>query len=187
MASMWDLPNDERKRFQEILDTVKARKNYVSQFDVNELLTLYKKYGHDVLLFAITKCMANDWLKTERWSALADLVAEFGIEKVAWAVKRMNGRENHSIDTVEGLLRGTIKPYRDAKGQMEDRAPKPLSDTARQRLIYPTKEGVHLQQTATKWLHDNQKSLTYWQDFFDPAGTDPLFGWPLYQLKSEYR
>ena len=182
---MWDLPNDERKKFQDILDTIKSRKNFVSQFDIAALLQLHKKHGHDVLQFAIEMSMANDWLKPMRWESLCEITAEFGIERTTWAIKRLNGRENHSIDTVLGLLRGTIQPHREVKGHSDP--PRPLNDTARQRLIYPTKAGLHLRHTAAKWLHDRDHAVTYWQDYFEPAGTDPLFGWPLYQLKSEYR
>jgi hypothetical protein len=186
MPALSDLTNEQAKQYLEIEEIVRARRGHCSGFDRVKLLELYKLHGGVKLLFVIDQSMMNDWLLPGRWIEFMDVVNKYGIDRVLFATKALNRLENHSIAMVENICKDPKLAERKRPG-MKDEAPRPISPTQQRALIYPTKEGVHTETTAAKWLREQEKGVEAWPEFFDKAGSDEVTGWRLYQLKPEYR
>jgi hypothetical protein len=183
MPSQWDFSDDDRVKLDEIFSTVVDRRNFCSQFDKNQIMLLFKKYGYVKTQFVIYRSMANDWLKSDRWEALMGLVEKHGIDKTLEAIKDMNKLENHSIATVEGLLNGSIPRTRKnphAPIEVPRRKSDPIDDG------YPTKDHVYNSRAAGEFLKAKSLSFECWPEYFERAGKDRN-GKDLVTLKPEYR
>lgn len=181
--SIWDFSNADQAKLEEIFSIVKDRRNFCSQFDQKVIMQLYAKHGASATLFVIARSMANDWLKTDRWTVLMDLVERYGEDKVLEAIMDMNKLENHSIATVEGLLNGSIPRTRKnphAQAEAPRRKADPIDDG------YPTKDHIYNARAANEWLKAKQIAFDNWPDYFDRAGKD-RYGKDLVTLKPEYR
>ncbi|HEY3874065.1 MAG TPA: hypothetical protein VGM92_01190 [Candidatus Kapabacteria bacterium] len=187
-----DLNNAQQREFLPIEQLVKDRKNYCSFYERGKLVALYFSHGAEKLEFVVDKCMANDWLKPDRWTELMEAVEKYGREKVEFAIKAMNRLENHSIDMVINICDNPSLAKRKFQSPTEQVATAPMSERQKQQreraLIYPTKEGIYTELTASKWLREVKKlGVEHAFDYFTPAPPDEKFGWRLFQLKPEYR
>jgi hypothetical protein len=185
MPSVWDLSNEDRPKFEEIRDAVKSRIGFFSGFHESELVKLFRAHGFAKTFFVVERCMANDWLKPDRYAVLMDVVEEFGIERTLEAIKALNKLENHSIAMVENICRNPSLAKRKAPGAQNE--PPRKSDMATERMKYPTKDRIYLQANVRDWMLAHDKSLHDYQDYFTEAGREAIFGWPTYQLKKEYQ
>lgn len=176
--------NTELHRFLGMMDTIKARRGFASVFDEGKLEPLVKRFGFPIMEFVIDACMENEWFRPGQWEELAiECLPPYDIEKVKWAVKRMQGRQNYSIDTVRMILRGEMPAYR--KASMQLAADKPGG--TKKAPKYPSPEGLHTYATAQSWMITEGKSDVAVTDYFELAGRDQEFGYALLRLKSEYR
>ncbi|HEY3874794.1 MAG TPA: hypothetical protein VGM92_04925 [Candidatus Kapabacteria bacterium] len=183
MPSQWDFSNLDLLDLEIIFGFVQDRRNYCSQFDKNAIMALYKKHGHVKTIFVIERSMANDWLKADRWTALAELVEKYGIEKTREAIMDMNKLENHSIATVEGLLNRSIPRTRKnphAPVEQPRRKSDPIDDG------YPTQDHIYNARAASEWLKGKKANWECWPEYFDRAGKD-RYGKDLVTLKPEYQ
>lgn len=183
MASIYDFSNADRVKLEEIFSLVHARRNFCSQFDKNAIINLAHRHGFVVTHFIIERSMANDWLKADRWEALAEIVQHYGLDKTRDAIMDMNKLENHSLATVEGLLNGSIPRARKnphAQAEPMRRKADPIDDG------YPTKDHTYNARAANEWLKAKSIQFDHWPDYFDRAGKD-RYGKDLVTLKPEYR
>ena len=188
MPSQWDFSNEDRAKLQEIFGIVVDRRNFCSQFDQNAIMAMYKKHGCVKTTFVIERSMANDWLKSDRWTALMDLVEQHGIDKTLAAIKDMNKLENHSIATVEGLLNGSIPRTRKNPNAPSGAAQEPMRRKADPvERPYPTKDHIYDSRAAGEWLRAKGVPFEAWPEYFDRAGKHPLYNIDLVSLKPEYR
>ena len=184
MASIWDFTNVERLKLEEIFATVKDRRNVCSQFDKNAIINLMKKYGFEKTHFVIERSMANDWLKSDRWDVLMDMIEQYGVDKVRDAIKDMNKLENHSLATVEGLLNGSIPRTRKnphAPVEVPRRKMDPIGDG------YPTQDHTYNARAANEFMKAKGVAFEHWPEYFDRAGKHPVYHFDLVTLKPEYR
>jgi hypothetical protein len=180
MPSVWDLPTEVRPKFEEIREVVKSRIGFFSGFHESELVKLFKAHGHEKTLFVVERCMANDWLKPDRYAMLMDVVEKFGMEKTLEAIKALNKLENHSIAMVENICMNPSLAKRKAPGAQNEPPP-------RQFIAYPTKEGLYDARAAQKWLNEKKGiGFEHAFEYFDKAGIDD-FGKTLVTLKPEYK
>ena len=180
MPSRYDLGQQEQGILDELIELVKSRKGYCSQFDQVQLIELYKKFGPEVLLPTLKHSMANDWLRSSEWHLLAALFARYGTERTEWAIARMAGRKNYSIDTVSGILRNEIAAHRKPQG---------TEPVARKRPVerpWPPEGHLYLKHEVQRWLSEHDHPAAEVWEYFDRAGVDPN-GFTILKLKGEYQ
>lgn len=181
MGSWTDLKQEQMAEYTKLRELYQAGKTHVSMLEQSIMIDLYKQHGYDVMYATIEACCLNGWTKVDKVRQLAPMMEKFGVVKAKWAIERMNGLENHSLDTVRGILDGSIPAFRKKPGVTEPARAK--------RMEYPTPDGVHTEATAARWMHKQgvPPSTDAWKEYFDLCGEDQVYHCKLYKLKAEYR
>lgn len=180
MGSWMDLKPEQNREYNDLLTLYKSSKPYVSPLETAVMVDLYKQHGYAVMQDTLVQCGLNGWSKVDKVKLLAGLFNKYGKVKTEWAIERANAMEFHSLDTVAGILAGSIPAYR--KGS-KDGKPETVAKT---KPKYPTEDGYHTRGTAQQWLSTHGHSLEQGMEFFEIAGRDPEHNFELYRLKPEY-
>ncbi len=99
-----------------------------SKWDRNENIDAYNKLSAVGREFGF-----SGWL---RESTLISLIEHFGADKTEWGLRRLHGKGNYSLDTLVGILEGSIPAVRKAPVTTPDyKRPAPASERSGPRSV----------------------------------------------------
>jgi hypothetical protein len=100
MSCIADLKQHQFVQYQRVLQCYRSIKPYVSPFDQNELIDLYREHGEDVLVRATNVMGRKTWRDLEDMKIVAACIETHGWDKVDAAVRTKAGsRRDHSRDS----------------------------------------------------------------------------------------
>jgi hypothetical protein len=164
MGYIGALTTEHSKEFQEVLDEVKKSRPMVSQTQYSQLIDIYTAYGKAVVVGAVNICSLMEWRLIMHVQLVAEIVEKHGYGKTHEAAVRCAELGWQSIDSLNGLLNGTITPQRGPKNGRTTKSEFTLDE-------------------AKEWHKLNGPKNSVWNQCFKPASD----GKPYLTLKEEYR
>lgn len=183
MAGIIDLPKEQLKDFREVRDEFSKFKGYISLKTEDWLTSLFLTYDKAVLIATIDVCFQKEWKQPAEFELAAEIVKDFGAERVRKAVREVTNAKWHSPRALRAFLKGDMTPK--AFRQEEGEVPIAALPDQRDKHIYSQPQGI-------RWLRDHDHDDAAFYDFFDNAGESEPVGKQrkpvrLYKLKGEYR